>query len=121
MCKQVVTLKDAACEQGMWVTAPAIKDVMVIPHHDLGDAGQGICQVPATPVLAVVREVEVCRLFGHCVCPVVRAETLRHQKAWVEHTCEHKGEVGVCRLFGHCLCPVIGAKDLVASTDLCEA
>ena len=71
-----VTLEDAACEQGMWVTAPAIKDVMVIPHHDLGDAGQGICQVPAAPVLTVVREVEVCRLFGHCICPVVRAETL---------------------------------------------
>ncbi len=72
----MLTLEDAAGEQGVWVAAPAIKDVMVIPHHDLGDAGQGICQVPAAPVLTVVREVEVCRLFGHCLCPVVGAETL---------------------------------------------
>lgn len=68
---QAVTLEDAACEQGMWVAAPAIKDVMVIPHHDLGDAGQGVCQVLAAPVLAVVREVEVRRFFSHGLCPVV--------------------------------------------------
>ena len=96
----------------MWVTAPVIKDVMVIPHHDLGDAGQGFCQVTAAPVLAVVREVEVCRLFGHCFCPMVRAETQWRQKARVEHKSEHTSEAEVCRLFGHCVCPLVRAETL---------
>ena len=65
-----LTLEDAACEKGMWVRPPAIEDVVVVPHHDLRNAGKGVCHVLAAPVLAVVGEVESRRLFCHCFSPL---------------------------------------------------
>ena len=65
-----LTLKHAACEEGVGIGPPAIEDVVVIPHHDLRNAGKGICHMLAAPVLAVVSEVESCRLFRHCFRPL---------------------------------------------------
>ena len=35
-------MEDAAVEESMGVATPPIKDVMVVPHHDLGYASQCI-------------------------------------------------------------------------------
>ena len=35
-------MADIAVEEGMGVTTPPIKDVMIVPHHDLGYASQCI-------------------------------------------------------------------------------
>lgn len=59
------TLKDAAGEESTGVATPPVKDIMVIPHHDLGYAGQCVGQVHTAPMLPVVSEVEVRCLLGH--------------------------------------------------------
>lgn len=36
------TLEDTTGEEGMGVATPPIKDVMIVPHHDLGNAGKSV-------------------------------------------------------------------------------
>ena len=64
------TLEDAAGEQGMRVAAPAIKDVVIIPHHDLRYAGKGVRHVLAAPVLTIMGEVEEGCLLRHVLGPL---------------------------------------------------